>query len=442
MPDDLDEKSGDAVRESLLEKHPDGRDVDVECLPTFESCPDLIDSRIAESNVEDVATKISGASGLLGLDSLSLRNWLLKHSGSSSLLHRSIAELVEWMANGYPPWASCRAFAWSRLVRLDKCLGARPIGIGDILQRLFSEVLLSVIRQEATRACGCDQLCDGLEAGMEGAIHHACSLWNMNYFNDDDWGVLLIDAENAFNAGNRKMMLYAARHEWPPESHFLFNLCRHHSILVMRGETSKKCMFLRSKEGIAQGCVLAMIGCGLLILPIMRRLKLEFNDSDSMWHANDGSAMGNYDQLAKFFHRLLEIGPQHGCFPKETKSIFIAKKDNAGRAKLFCNRNNLNFKIRHCYRYLGGFIGEKDLEFSWLHEKIDAWMEAVDSISKLAEHASQSAFAGAQKSLQHEWTFAQWVTNCSKTLFQLLEEWLVRFCSSLLGSEVSEILRK
>ena len=36
------------------------------------------------------------------------------------------------------------------------------------------------------------------------------------------------------------MMLYAARHEWPSGSAFLMNSHHHHSVLVMRGEISKK----------------------------------------------------------------------------------------------------------------------------------------------------------------------------------------------------------
>ena len=152
--------------------------------------------------------------------------------------------------------------------------------------------------------------------------------------------------------------------------------------------------------------------------------------------------MGNYEQLAKFFHRLMAIGPRYGYFPEETKSILIVKKDDAERAKLFCTENNLNFKVKHGHRYLGGFVGEKDLESTWLKEKVNAWMEAVDSIAKLAPHASQSAFAGVQRSLQHEWTFVQRVTNCNEALFQPLEERITHFCSSLLGNEVDENLRQ
>ena len=151
--------------------------------------------------------------------------------------------MVKWLANSYPPWAAYRAITWCRLVGLDKCPGVQPIGIGDILRRLLYKVLLKVTGKEATRACKTDQLCGGLEAGMEGAIHYMRSQWEAHNNADENWGVLLIDARNAFNEGNRKMMVYVARHEWPSGTRFLFNMYRHHSVLVMRGETASKSVF-------------------------------------------------------------------------------------------------------------------------------------------------------------------------------------------------------
>ena len=38
--------------------------------------------------------------------------------------------------------------------------------------------LLIVVGKEVTRACGTDQLCSGLEAGIEGGIHHMRLMWD------------------------------------------------------------------------------------------------------------------------------------------------------------------------------------------------------------------------------------------------------------------------
>ena len=240
MPDDVDEKSGDLVSEVLASKHPIGRDVEISSLPIFESYPELINIEVTEDSVEKVARGLSGSAGPSGIDSVAMSHWLLKFGGASSKLRRSIAKFVEWLANDYPPWAAYRAMTWSRLVGLDKCPGVRPIGIGDILRRLLCKTLLIVVGKEATRACGTDQLCSGLEAGIEGGIHHMRSMWDEHEGDEEEWGVLLIDAKNAFNEGNRKMMLWVIRHKWPSCARFVFNIYRHQSVLVVRGESGKK----------------------------------------------------------------------------------------------------------------------------------------------------------------------------------------------------------
>ena len=103
MPGDVDSKTGDLVSETLKAKHPDGRDVNVESVPTFDSCPDLIDIQVTDDAVEEVAKHLSGSAGPSGIDSSSLSQWLLKHGGASSNLRKTLAKLVEWLANSYPP---------------------------------------------------------------------------------------------------------------------------------------------------------------------------------------------------------------------------------------------------------------------------------------------------------------------------------------------------
>ena len=161
---------------------------------------------------------------------------------------------------------------------------------------------------------------------MEGAIHHMRNRWDINQNEEDSWGVLLIDARNAFNEGNRKMMLYVARHEWPSGSRFLFNMYRHNSVLVLRGKRAKDAVFLHSKEGVTQGCPLSMVAYALLILPLIKQLKKEMPVANSMWFADDGSVANKFKGIASFFRRLCQLGPNYGYFPEESKSILVVKE--------------------------------------------------------------------------------------------------------------------
>eukprot|EP00957_Ditylum_brightwellii_P010181 769204-Ditylum_brightwellii.AAC.1 len=71
------------------------------------------------------------------------------------------------------------AFVSSCLIGLDKCPGTQPVGIGGILLPVWYS---------------------GLRAGMG-------SLWE-EFGEEEGWGILLVDARNAFNELNHKAMLW------------------------------------------------------------------------------------------------------------------------------------------------------------------------------------------------------------------------------------------
>ena len=126
------------------------------------------------------------------------------------------------MANDNPPWAAIRALMANRLMALDKCPGVRPVEIGEIWRRLFPRYLLKVVGAEAKEACGSDQLRAGLEADIEGAVRAVRVMWNGTEKNEE-WGFLLVDAANAFNAENMTDILQTVCQIWPVGGRFLFN---------------------------------------------------------------------------------------------------------------------------------------------------------------------------------------------------------------------------
>ena len=48
--------------------------------------------------------------------------------------------------------------------------------MGEVLRRLIAKCVLSVAG-EAQEACGMDQLCGGLQAGIESGVHAMHSIW-------------------------------------------------------------------------------------------------------------------------------------------------------------------------------------------------------------------------------------------------------------------------
>eukprot|EP00957_Ditylum_brightwellii_P098296 7489607-Ditylum_brightwellii.AAC.1 len=96
---------------------------------------------------------------------------LLRFGVASEELREEFAHLADWLANGLPPWAAYRAVMANRLAAMVKCPGTRPVGIGEILCRLIAKMVIRATGDKAKVACGNLQLCAGLEAGIEGAVH-------------------------------------------------------------------------------------------------------------------------------------------------------------------------------------------------------------------------------------------------------------------------------
>ena len=94
------------------------------------------------------------------------------------------------------------------------------------------------------------------------------ALWQ-EHGNEDQWGILLVDAANAFNMVNRKAMLWTVRHKWPSGARFAFNCYSHAGHIVLRGAFE----WLLSREGVTQGDPLSMVIYGLALLPLVERLE-------------------------------------------------------------------------------------------------------------------------------------------------------------------------
>jgi hypothetical protein len=152
-------------------------------------------------------------------------------------------------------------------------------------------------------------------------------------------------------------MLWTIRHEWPSGARFAFNCYRHWATLVIRGKGGTVVLIF-SKEGVTQGDPLSMFGYGIDILPLIRRLKIEFSAVTQPWYADDAGAGGSFTDLRQFFLWLQEIGPStYGYFPEPSKNILIVRAHNRTRAK--STLNGLGFKVQTGSRYLGGYIGSK-----------------------------------------------------------------------------------
>ena len=97
---------------------------------------------------------------------------------------------------------SLETFIASRPVPLDKNPGLRPIGVGEVLQRITGKVVMSMLKDNVTKEVEILQLCGGKDARCKAAIHSMHDIFGTS----NTEAVLLVDAENTFSSINRQIM--------------------------------------------------------------------------------------------------------------------------------------------------------------------------------------------------------------------------------------------
>ena len=472
QPSDTCTKSGRPVMDVLKEKHPPLREPPLIGTKegSFEPMEDdewttPIPVNVSSDIIESVATRLTGAAGPDGVDSVDLKHWLLRFGKESEALRQELAHWTDWLANHHPPWAAYRALMAGRLVALDKQPGVRPLGIGSIFRRLMAKSVIKVIGRQATHSCGSLNLCAGLPAGIEGAVH-AMSTVSHPLPNEDDnplpppppeeneaprppnipfepaepSGTLLVDARNGFNELSRKAMLWTVRRLWPNGALFSFNCYKHSSLLIVR-EKGGPCHILLSHEGVTQGDPLSMLLYGITLSPLTDSIQTEEQSVLQAWYADDAAMGGRIKGIANAMTLLLERGPARGYFPEPEKSIFVPSVP-AEMEECKSLLQEFNFQYKEGARYVGGFIGSKASQEEWIAPMIEAWTNGVKKLASVAKRYPQTAFAGLTKSLQSEWAYLQRVIPDAGEIMQPIEEALEEaFIPALFGESDPAIAR-
>jgi hypothetical protein len=473
-PDAKCTKTGKPVIDVLRSKHPAMREPKAEDIGTrvfepYDALPQQIPLDITIDVVEAVASKISGAAGPGGTDAVALQSWLLRFGAESERLRAEMADLTLWLSNSHPPYAAYRALMACRLVALDKQPGVRPVGIGEIYRRLIAKCAISVIGHQATTACGNLNLCAGLPAGIEGAVHAVRQAWKaplpplppeldphaappamarpadptiQDFFTQppeppipDPGAALMVDAINGFNELGRKGGLWTVRHRWPGGSRLAFNCYRHSAQLILR-RRGQDCLIILSQEGVTQGDPLSMIIYGVALTPLSEQLRRDVPGVLQPWYADDMAMVGPASGIASCMALLEANGPARGYFPEPSKSILICRPADQDAARM--NLSDFDFQYRDGHRYVGGFIGTNEARTQWLEPMIADWVFGIKQLAKAAQRFPQAAYAGLAKSLQMEWQYLQRVLPHAGTSFLPIEEALAEsFLPQLLQEPVA-----
>ena len=353
---------------------------------------------INEDMIFKAARMTKGGSGPSGIDSDGWKRILTSkdYGDANRDLRRALALMIKSICTESIDDNSLEPLLASRLVPLDKKPGVRPIGVGEVLRRIMGKVVMGVFAEDVTKSSSKSQMC-GHKSGSEAAIHAMRRMFQNN--NTD--AVILVDAANAFNNLNRKVLLHNIRYVCPEISMYVINCYSTPARLFVIGGCE-----LKSAEGTTQGDPLGMAVYAIGITPLMDLLIVAMeNDHNKMvGFADDITAAGDLDSLKKWWEKLLQLGPRYGYFPQPSKSWLIVKEERVEEALNLFSETNIQITC-HGERHLGAVIGTAECKKKYVEDLVSKWCKEISLLAEVGTTYPQAAYTAYVAGYQHKLTY-------------------------------------
>ena len=382
----------DSVLKMLEKKHPDGQKINEECvLEAVRKVPDpVFYEGIDGSLIQSIAKGMTGSGGPTKTDADIWKRILCSRTYGklSDQICQSVAELAKQLCRENVDSSLLAEFVACRLVplRKDDGEGIRPIGIGEIIRRIIAKAVGRLVKPYTIDATGSLQTCSGIDGGIEATIHSMAK----KFEDDETEGILLVDAENAFNELNREVALSNVKALCPEYHQFLSNTYKSPSSLIVHGSDK----IIQSKEGTTQGDPDAMDFYAIATRPIIDNMAVECANTTLVqcWYADDSAAGGTLSELKQWFDKLSAIGPAFGYKPKPSKCVIIVKdQEKMDRAnELFKCYKGLTV-TKDGLRHLGAVVGSDTFRENYVQEKCKAWVKDIEKLSEIAREEPQIA---------------------------------------------------
>jgi hypothetical protein len=228
---------------------------------------------------------------------------------------------------------------------------------------------------------------------------------------DETDALLLVDADNAFNRLNRKIVLHNIHFLCPELSVFATNCYRAPIRLFVAGDVE-----LLSCEGTTQGDPLAMILYAIGIMPLIDRLR---GKAKQVWYADDAQAADKLMALRAWWDIITEHGPQYGYFANPIKTKLIVKTGMMEDAKIVFAGTSI--EVVSGWRDLGTAIGDTAFIRKYLGEMVMDWTSQVEVLARIATFTPHAAHQNFVAVLRNCWSFAQNTTAFLGPLLEPLE---------------------
>ena len=261
-----------AVIDLLVQKHPEGKDASSEALiedrePQF--VEPIIYEGLDSNMIMKAALQTRGSGGPTKIDADIWRQLMCSKSfmPASEGLCEQVSIFAKHLCNEYADPSCLTEFTACRLLPLDKEPGSlnlkiRPIGIGEVIRRICGKATMMLLKPELVEAAGPLQTCAGLAGGIDAAIHAMRDIFD----DENTEGMLLVDANNAFNSLNREASLRNMDKICPEISKYLINTYREPARLFINNANGQ---YITSEEGSTQGDNAAMNMYACSIKPLI-----------------------------------------------------------------------------------------------------------------------------------------------------------------------------
>ena len=386
--------------------------------------------------IRDLAIKSKGAAGPSQMDADDWRRILgSKLFGTDgSDLCKSIARLAKILCTSkLSNPSSISGLMACRLIPLDKNPGLRPIGVGEVLRRIIGKAVTFVLKSDLRDAAGGLQLCVGLEGGVEAGIHGMRAIFE----EEETHGLIQVDANNAFNTINRKVLLHNIGILCPELSIYVQNCYARPARLFVTGGLE-----ISSAEGTTQGDPVAMPWYAIGILPLLTTIRA-IVESRSLTikqaaFADDLTGAGTIYSLKIWWDAIIDVGRLLGYTAKPSKSWLIVKEPYLTLASsVFANAGiQITTEGR---RHLGAVIGSESNKIEFVERKVSEWVGEMNVLSRIALTEPHAAYCAFTNGIRHEYTFVLRTIPDISDQLKPLDIAIDSFIESLFyGHEISE----
>ena len=255
------------------------------------------------------------------------------------------------------------------------------------------------------------QLCAGQAGGCEAAAMSDI------FEKESTDALLLVDADNAFNSLNRRVLLHNIKFLCPPMAIYIRNCYSVPSRLFVLGGNK-----ISSSEGTTQGNLLAMPVYAIGITPLLEIINPEIPKDITMKHvafADDLGGAGELLELRRWWDNIVLWGPKLGYNPNALKSWLLVKPTTEEKAREMFGGTSINITADG-RKYIGSYIGSESGCGKYAEELVSSWCNQLKVLSKIAKTELQAAYAAFVSGFKHKLTYCiRTMPNIKKHLTRL-----------------------